>query len=89
MSSDLKIDKTMNKSVVFTPAVLNTLRSLPYEQRLEIASALTGELLLGAGESTDMQPEPSMIYSILRFYVKQASDRYNRTIWVADMRFAP
>ncbi len=70
----------MNRPIVFTPAVLNTLRSLPYEQRLEVASALTGELLLGAGESTDMEPEPSMIYSILRFYVKQASDRYNRTI---------
>lgn len=80
MSSDSKNDNTMNKSIVFTPAVLNTLRSLPYEQQLEVASALTGELLLGAGESTDMQPEPTMIYNILRFYVKQASDRYNRNI---------
>ena len=80
MSNDSKIEQAMNSSIFFTPAVLNTLRSLPYEQRLEVASALTGELLLGAGESTDMEPEPSMIYSILRFYVKQASDRYNRTI---------
>lgn len=80
MSNDSKNEQAMNRSIVFTPAVLNTLRSLPYEQRLEVASALTGELLLGAGESTDMEPEPTMIYSILRFYVKQASDRYNRTI---------
>lgn len=67
----------MNNTIVITPNVINTLRSLPYDQRLAVASALAGEMLLGAGVSDDMDPEDSMIYSILRFYVRQASDRYN------------
>lgn len=67
----------MNTAIVFTPHVLNTLRALPYEERLSVASALAGELLLGAGQCSDLAPEESMIYEILRFYVNQASARYN------------
>ncbi len=67
----------MNTSVVFTPNVLNTLRALPYEERMSVASALAGELLLGAGPCNDLEPEESMIYEILRFYINRDSARYN------------
>lgn len=69
----------MNTAIVFTPHVLNTLRALPYEERTSVASALAGELLLGAGQCNDLAPEESMIYEILRFYVNQASARYNNS----------
>ncbi len=68
----------MNQTaIVFTSNVINTLRALPYEERLAVASALAGELLLGAGQATDLEPEQNLVYSILRNYVHQASARYN------------
>lgn len=66
----------MNQAVVLPAHVLNTLRALPYNERLAVASALAGEMILGTDTPNDLLPEESMIYSILRFYVKQASDRY-------------
>ena len=67
----------MNQSIVFTPQVINTLRSLPLDERLDIASALAGEMLLGAGESTELSPTENLIYQILRGYVQRASKAYN------------
>lgn len=68
----------MNQTIVITPNVINTLRALPIEERMSVASALAGEMLLGAGVCNDLNPEEDMIYQILRFYVNQASARYNR-----------
>lgn len=65
----------MNQTIVITPHVINTLRSLPYTERLNVASALAGEMLLGAC-ADDLEPIESMIYSILRFYIRQDSNRY-------------
>ncbi|MDE6300766.1 MAG: hypothetical protein K2M19_03540 [Muribaculaceae bacterium] len=67
----------MNHSIVFTPNVLNTLRALPVEERLNIASALAGEMLLGAGESIELAPTENLIYQILRGYVQRASKSYD------------
>ena len=64
------------KAVVITPHVINTLRSLPMEERLSLTSALASEMILGATVN-DLAPMEDMIYSILRNYVKQASDSYN------------
>lgn len=73
-----KKPENMNNTIVITPNVINTLRSLPYDRRLSVASALAGEMLLGAGLADDMDAEDAMVYSILRFYVRQASERYNK-----------
>ena len=70
--------REMNQTIVITPNVINTLRALPVEARMSVASALAGEMLLGAGVCNDLSPEEDMIYQILRFYVNQASARYNR-----------
>lgn len=67
----------MNRTIVITPHVINTLRSLPFEERMAVTSALAGELLLGTGPCDDLAPMESMIYQIIRFYVSQASARYN------------
>lgn len=70
----------MNRTaIVITQNVLNTLRSLPYEDRLNVASALAGEMLLGAGRATDLEPQQALVYDILRNYVQQASERYSRS----------
>ena len=67
---------TNNRTIVFTPNVINTLRSLPVEERLSVTSALAGELLLGAGESTDLSPDENLVYQILRGFVERASEAY-------------
>lgn len=66
--------EAMNHNIVLTPHVINTLRALPENERLNVASALAGEILLGA-EINDLEPIENMIYSILRFYIKQDSCR--------------
>lgn len=70
----------MNQAIVITPNVLNALRSLPYEERMSVTSALAGEMLLGAGQCSNLKPMEEMIYNILRFYVNQASQRYAKSV---------
>lgn len=77
--NDIK-DKTlkpseMNQAIVITPHVIKTLRALPTEERVAVAAALTGEMLLGT-DVGDLRPIENMIYSIIRFYVNQDSARY-------------
>lgn len=67
----------MNRAIVITPHVINTLRSLPFEERMSVTSAIAGELQLGTGPCDDLEPMETMIYQIIRFYVNQASARYN------------
>lgn len=52
----------MNRAIVITPHVINTLRSLPFEERMSVTSALAGELLLGTGPCDDLEPMETMIY---------------------------
>lgn len=63
--------------IVITPHVINTLRALPLDERLNVASALAGEMLLGA-QIDNLEPIEDMIYSILRFYIQKDSVKYNR-----------
>ena len=65
----------VTKEIVITPHVIKTLRALPTEERVAVAAALTGEMLLGT-DVGDLRPIENMIYSIIRFYVNQDSARY-------------
>lgn len=65
----------MNKAIVISPHVINTLRALPSEERINIATAIAGEILLG-NETFHLEPIESMIFSIIRFYIEQDSYRY-------------
>lgn len=63
----------MNKNIIFTSQVLRTLRSLPYEERLNVASALAGEMLLGTGPCDNLSPDENIVYQMLRHNVNRAS----------------
>lgn len=67
----------MNRSIVLTPHVLNTINSLPEEERLAITCALAGEMILGTSIDKSLTPEQSMLYSIIRDYVRRDSYRLN------------
>lgn len=66
------------KSILITPHVINTINALPLDERIAITSALAGELILGQDPRKDLSPLQEMIYSIIRFYIKQDTVKYNQ-----------
>lgn len=69
----------MNDAILISPHVINTIKSLPAEERVAIASALTGELILGSNPANSLSPMQEMIYSIIRFYIKQDTLKYKQS----------
>ena len=47
----------MNSNIVLSRYVINTINSLPEEERLSIASALAGEMILGAKLTNELNPQ--------------------------------
>ncbi len=75
----------MNEAILITPHVIDTIKSLPSEERIAIATALTGELILGRDPSKSLSPLQEMIYSIIRFYVKQDTMKYNKSHGITEL----
>lgn len=65
----------MNSSIVLTPHVLNTINSLPTEERVAIASALAGEMILGASVAGELTAQQNMIYTIIKDYIRRDTAR--------------
>lgn len=67
----------MNQSIVLSAHVINTIKSLPKEEKLAIVSAIAGELILGANIDDELTPSQSMLYAIIRDYVRRDSVRFH------------
>lgn len=67
-------------SILITPHVINTINSLPDEERTAIANTLVAELILGEKPEDSLSPMQEMIYSIIRFYVKQDTIKYTMAL---------
>lgn len=65
----------MEVPVFFSPRVINTINSLPEPDRKAIASALTGEFILGLGASTDLTPLQNLAMAVIRHYIRRDSAR--------------
>lgn len=61
----------MNQSVYFSTRVLDTINSLPMDDRSTMAAALTSEFILGVDVADSLNGIQKMVYSILRHYVRQ------------------
>lgn len=62
----------MNQSVYFSPRVINTLKSLPENEREVITSALASEFILGVVPSDDsLTPFQNILYTMIRSYVER------------------
>lgn len=70
----------MNSNIVLSRHVINTINSLPEEERLSIASALAGEMILGAKLTNELNPQEEMIYSVIRNFIMRDSHEYNKTM---------
>ncbi len=70
----------MNSNIVLSRYVINTINSLPEEERLSIASALAGEMILGAKLTNELNPQEEMIYTIIRNFIMRDSHEYNKAM---------
>ncbi len=65
----------MERNIVISRHVVNTIKSLPHLEREAISDALARELILGQDPNESLTPVQSMIYAMIRFYVRQDMDR--------------
>lgn len=65
----------MKQSLVITPRVINTIKSLPEAERVSIVSAIAGELILGHDASSSLTPMESIVYAMIRSSIEHDSRR--------------
>lgn len=70
----------MNSAIYISPRVINTINSLPEDDRIAVASAIAGELILGSQASGHLTPMQTLAYTIIRSYVKNDTYRVERAI---------
>lgn len=76
----------MNQSVYFSTRVLDTINSLPMDDRSTMAAALTSEFILGIDVADSLNGIQKMVYSILCHYVRQDMRRIASMQPVRDLR---
>ncbi len=64
-------------AVVITPHVVNTINSLPEQERSAISSALANEFILGRDPNESLTPVQAMLYSMISFYVRRDTRRHS------------
>lgn len=69
----------MDKSIVISSHVINTINALTLEDRNAIAQALASEMILGSASCSILSPMQEMLYSVIRFYVKRDSTHYKQS----------
>jgi hypothetical protein len=60
---------------VISSRVIDTVNSLPPEDRISISNALSAEFILGNDPSESLTPMQNMLYAMIRFYVVQDTER--------------
>ncbi len=70
----------MNSAIYLSPRVINTLNALPENDRIAVASAITGELILGDRATDHLTPMQTLAYAIIRRYVVSDTHRVERAI---------
>lgn len=62
-------------TMVITPHVVDTINSLPADERGAISSALAQEFILGRDPSETLTPFQTMVYAMIRSYVSRDTRR--------------
>ncbi|MDE6860868.1 MAG: hypothetical protein K2J65_10710 [Duncaniella sp.] len=68
----------MESSVIITKRVINTINSLSQADRTPISNALSMEFILGQNPEHTLTPMQNVLYSIIRYYVAQDTERKAR-----------
>lgn len=67
----------MNNSIVISSHVINTINSLPKEERIAVISAFVSDMIIGENPESDLSSVETMLYSVIKFYIQQDSAKYN------------
>lgn len=74
----------MATPVYISPRVIDTVTSLPIEDRIPISNALSMEFILGQDPTDTLTPMQAMLYAMIRFYVTQDTERNRRATAASD-----
>lgn len=70
----------MNRSIVLTSTVINTIKSLDSNQQLSIVAAIAGELILGAVVTNELSQDEKKLYDVIKSNVFRDSQTYDRSL---------
>ena len=59
----------MNNAIIFSERVRNTINSLPQEERLAVACAVSCEFILGVPSQKQLTPAQQILFAIVRSYI--------------------
>lgn len=68
--------RIINKPILITPHVINTINSLPEEERIAVASAFISDMIMGIDPEKSLSSLQTMLYSVIKFYVQQDTTRF-------------
>jgi hypothetical protein len=68
----------MATTIVLSQNVIKTIQSLPQDERLSIAAAIAGEMILGRNVRQDLTPFENVIYALISNNVERDSQKYYR-----------
>lgn len=70
----------MDKTFVISQDVINTINSLPQEDRIAISAAVAGQLICGCDAVEGLNSMQRIIFSIIRSQVERATARFSSAI---------
>ena len=70
----------MATHVYFSRRVIDTVTSLPQEDRIAISNALGIEYILGMDPTETLTPLQNILYAMIKFYVRQDASRMENDI---------
>ena len=75
LNSYLSYPDQMETAFVISAHVINTINSLPAEERIAVTTALAAEMILGADTRGRLTPMQEVLYSMIRQYVERDTMR--------------
>ncbi|MBR5551956.1 MAG: hypothetical protein IKV83_08580 [Muribaculaceae bacterium] len=68
---------TKQQSILISPRVINTINSLPEDERIAVVSAFVGDMIMGVRVEDSLTPIQTMLYAVIKSYVQRDSLQYN------------
>lgn len=75
---------TKQQSILISPRVINTINSLPEDERIAVVTAFVGDMIMGVKVEDSLTPIQTMLYAVIKSYVQRDSLQYNNkqiAIW--------
>lgn len=72
------INSKKHQSIVISSHVINTINSLPEEEKVAVATAFVSEMIMGVDPENALSPLQAMLYGIIKSYVERDSMKFNQ-----------